>query len=67
MCLKIFSIKEDHLQLIFVSRLVTMGDLAIAVTHAYEDLYGINDRALTFAKVNNLLMQTKLTTDWNLE
>jgi hypothetical protein len=60
-----FNARPEKFQIIFVSRLMTMGDLAVDVTNEYNRIYGTNDVKLSHAKVTNLILHSQLTNKWN--
>jgi hypothetical protein len=62
--IKDFDVNIDSLGLVFISRLITTGDLAISVAKQYETTFQ-EDQNLNHAKVSSLLMKSRLTSDWN--
>jgi hypothetical protein len=59
-----FNVDPDSLNTIFVSRLITSGDLAVRIAQQYDREFAA-DRSLTHAKVSSFLMRTDLVKDWN--
>jgi len=59
-----FNIRPDFFQLVFLSRLVTTGDLAIDLTRDYEQTFASN-LAFSYTKMNSFLLHSKLADDWN--
>jgi hypothetical protein len=63
--LKDFAVNPDSLHIIFISRLMNAGDLAIDITKQYAETYGVHDKTPGHSKISALLMHSKLVSDWN--
>jgi hypothetical protein len=59
-----FDIQPDYFQFVFLSRLMTMGDLAIDVSKDYDRTFA-QDRKFSHQKMNHFLLHSKLAADWN--
>lgn len=64
LAMKDFGVNMDSLSTVFISRLITTGDLAIQVSRQYYQRFG-DDRTLSHHKVSSFLMQTALVSEWN--
>jgi hypothetical protein len=62
--LKDFAVDLDSLNTIFISRLITSGDLAIKIAREYQDRFG-SDKTLSNSKLSSFLMQSSLASEWN--
>jgi hypothetical protein len=63
--MKDFGVNLDSFQTVFISRLITTGDLAIQVSKEYHQKFN-GDRTLSHSRVSSFLMKSALASDWNM-